>query len=151
MESRSAKRDLAVLVANKVTVSQLHLMAADEMSLILGFMSRSPASPLLLLVLHVGLVVLLSTAGLHTQACCIFTQSSRCCPVHGNFPSVSAGAVAAQVVILLSSSQGVTRRESCAAGCTHSACRFLLHELSLGTELLNKLLNFPFPFWARLS
>lgn len=55
------------------------------------------------------------------------------------------------VAILLSSSQGVTRRESSAAGCARSACRFLLHELSLGTELLNKLLNFPFPFWARLS
>lgn len=110
MESRSAKKDLAVLVANKVTVSQLHLMAAEEMSLTLGCTSRSTASTLLLLTLRVGLAVLLSTAGLHTQACCIFTQSSRC-PVCGNFLLVSAGAVAAQVAILLNSSQGVRRRE----------------------------------------
>lgn len=41
--------------------------------------------------------------------------------------------------------------ERAAAKRARSAHRFLLHELSLGTELLNKLLNFPFPFWARLS
>lgn len=49
MESSSAK-DLAVLVANKVTLSQLHLMAAEEMSLTLGCMSRNTASLLSLLL-----------------------------------------------------------------------------------------------------
>lgn len=69
----------------------------------------------------------------------------------GNSLSVSSGEVSARAGMLLNSWRWVTRRASCAADCARSACRFLLHELSLGTELLNKLLNFPFPFWARLS
>lgn len=49
------------------------------------------------------------------QACCIFAQPSRRYSVRGNL--LSPGALAARVVILLSSSHGLRRRGSCAAGC----------------------------------
>lgn len=120
MESSSAKKDLAVLVASKVTVSQLRLTAAEEMSLTLGCMSRSTASPLLLLVLHVGLVALLSTAALHTQACCMFTQSSRCYSVRGNFLLVSSGAVSARCDTPQLIPGGNEERELCSRLCSLS-------------------------------
>lgn len=95
LESSSAEK---VLVANKVTMSQQHVMAAEEISVTLGCMSRSTASSLC------SLCLVLDDLGCCTQAFYIFTPPVRCYAVCGNSLSSSSGAVSAQAGTLLNSS-----------------------------------------------